>query len=147
MRPSLYEFAGGADAFRRLADAHHARCLADPELNHPFSHDGLNPEHVDRLARYWSAVLGGPDAPDVDHAAMLLMHAHNGDMGDLGQRFARCFAAAMDDARLPEDPAFRAAMNAYMRWAVADVLQYGPPETVVRPDTRAPRWDWDGLRA
>jgi hypothetical protein len=37
MRPSLFEVAGGEPAFRRLATAHHARCLADPELNHPFS--------------------------------------------------------------------------------------------------------------
>jgi hypothetical protein len=28
MRPSLYEFAGGAKAFEPFADALHARCLA-----------------------------------------------------------------------------------------------------------------------
>ena len=43
------------------------------------------------------------------------MHAHNGPMGDLGDRFAACFAAAMDDAGLPADADFRAATNAYMR--------------------------------
>ena len=37
MQPSLYEYAGGDGALLRLARAHHARCLADPELNHPFS--------------------------------------------------------------------------------------------------------------
>ena len=60
MRPTLYEFAGGDDAFLALAAAHHVRCLADPELNHPFSHADLNPEHVQRLAAYWAEVLGGP---------------------------------------------------------------------------------------
>ena len=29
-----------------FAAALHARCLADPELNHPFSHPGQNPQHV-----------------------------------------------------------------------------------------------------
>ena len=38
MRPSLFAFAGGEPAFLALATAHHARCLADPELNHPFAH-------------------------------------------------------------------------------------------------------------
>ena len=38
MRPTLYEFAGGQRAFEVFAAALHARCLADPELNHPFSH-------------------------------------------------------------------------------------------------------------
>src|SRR5689334_705496 len=60
MRPSLYEFAGGAPALERLVEAHHARCLADPELNHPFSHSDGNPEHLPRLAAYWGEVLGGP---------------------------------------------------------------------------------------
>ena len=60
MRPSLYEFAGGDDAFLALARAHHARCVADSELNHPFSKEDLNPHHVERLAAYWAEVLGGP---------------------------------------------------------------------------------------
>jgi len=58
---SLYEFAGGDGAFLALARAHHARCLADPELNHPFSHDDQHPQHVERLAAYWAEVLGGPN--------------------------------------------------------------------------------------
>lgn len=61
-RPSLYAFAAGEPAFLALARAHHARCLADPELNHPFSHPGGHPQHVERLAAYWAEVLGGPPA-------------------------------------------------------------------------------------
>jgi hemoglobin len=51
----------------------------------------------------------------------------------------------MDDARLPADSAFRASMHAYMRWAVDDVLAYGPEDAVVDPGTAMPRWGWDGL--
>ena len=54
-----FEFAGGEPAFLALVTAHHARCLADPELNHPFSHPG-HPQHLERLASYWAEVLGGP---------------------------------------------------------------------------------------
>jgi hemoglobin len=57
VRPTLYEFAGGDAAFLALARAHHARCLADPELNHPFSRPGQHPQHVERLAAYWAEVL------------------------------------------------------------------------------------------
>ena len=49
-RPTLFEFAGGEPAFLALAAAHHARCLADPELSHPFSHPDQHPQHVERLA-------------------------------------------------------------------------------------------------
>lgn len=60
MRGTLFEFAGGSPAFVALAAAHHARCLADPELNHPFSHPDRHPQHVERLAAYWAEVMGGP---------------------------------------------------------------------------------------
>jgi hemoglobin len=60
MRPTLYGFAGGPDAFLALARAHHARCLADPELNHLLSHADKHPQNVERLAAYWAEVRGGP---------------------------------------------------------------------------------------
>lgn len=148
MRPTLYEFAGGDEAFLALAQAHHVRCLADPELNHPFSHDDLDPEHVEHLAAYWAEVLGGPPRYSTEYGTeteVLQIHAGHGDMSDLGSRFVTCFVAAMDDAGLPEDPRFRAAMGGYMEWAVAEVLRYGPPGTVVAAGKAVPRWGWDGL--
>lgn len=148
MRPSLFEFAGGERAFLALATAHHARCLADPELNHPFSHPGQHPRHVERLGAYWAEVLGGPPRYSTacgDQPALLLMHAHNGDMSDLGARFLRCFDAAMDDAGLPAAPEFRASMHAYMAWAIDDVLAYSPHDAVVPTEAAMPRWGWDGL--
>ena len=149
MRPSLYEFAGGEPAFLRLAAAHHARCLADPELNHPFSHSDLDPEHVARLAAYWAEAMGGPPrfSQDCgDQTGLLQMHAGNGDMGDLGRRFVDCFVAAADDAGLPDDAEFRAALRTYMEWAVDDVLDYSPPDAVVPGGLPVPRWSWDGLQ-
>jgi hemoglobin len=149
MRPTLYEYAGGEQAFLRLAEAHHARCVADPELNHPFSHDDLNPEHVSRLAAYWAEVMGGPPRfteECADQSTLLRMHAGNGDMSDLGRRFVECFVAAADDAGLPPDPEFRATLRAYMEWAVADVLAYSPRDAVVPADLPIPRWSWDGLQ-
>ena len=150
MRPSLYEFAGGEAAFLALAAAHHRRCLDDPELNHPFSHPGQHPDHVARLAAYWAEVLGGPPTFSTtmsDHSSMLDLHARNGGMTDLGRRFVTCFVAAMDDVGMPDDPEFRAAMRAYMEWAVGDVLVYAPRGSVVPPGVPMPRWTWDGLSA
>src|SRR4051794_9968242 len=148
MRPTLFEFAGGSPAFLALARAHHARCLADPELNHPFSHEGQHPQHVERLAAYWAEVLGGPPRYSElagDESGVLRMHAGNGDMGDLGDRFLACFVAAMDDAGLPAEPRFREAMRGYMRWAVDNVLAYGPVDAVVPAGAPMPRWGWNGL--
>jgi hemoglobin len=148
VRPSLYDHAGGDAALLRLAEAHHDRCLADPELNHPFSHEGLNPEHVARLAAYWGEVMGGPAAYSAsmgDQTELLDMHANNGPMGDLDRRFVVCFDAAADDAGLPDDPEFRQVLHDYMEWAVADVLVYAPHGSVAPAGERMPHWSWDGL--
>ena len=122
-----------------------------PELNHPFSHPDQHPEHVERLAD----VLGrghGRAAAVLDRlrrpVAVLYMHAGNGDMTDLGRRFVDCFVPAADDAGLPADPEFRAALRAYMVWAVDDVLAYSPDDADGVPADRAvPRWNWDGAAA
>ncbi len=149
MRPSLYEFAGGDPAFLALATAHHARCLADPELNHPFSHPGGHPQHLERLAAYWAEVLGGPPRYSreySDQSAMLRMHAGNGPgMLELSPRFVECFVAAADDVGLPDDAEFRAALRAYMEWAVGMVDAYAPEGSQVADRLRMPRWDWEGL--
>ena len=129
--------------------AHHARCLADPVLNHPFSRDDQNPQHVERLAAYWAEVMGGPAAYSQscgDESGVLQLHAGNGDMSDLGERFLACFLRALDDAALPDDPAFRAALGNYMRWAVDNVLSYSSEDAVVPPGAAMPRWGWDGLQ-
>jgi hemoglobin len=148
VRPTLFAYAGGEPAFLSLAAAHHARCLADPELNHPFSHPDQHPQHVERLAAYWGEVMGGPPNYSQacgDQSRLQLMHAGNGDMTDLGARFVDCFVLAIDDAGLPDDPEFRAAMRAYMQWAVADVLVYSPVDAVVPTGLAVPHWSWDGL--
>src|SRR5580658_10249850 len=108
----MFEFAGGEEAFLRLAAAHHERCLEDPVLNHPFSHPG-HPQHVERLGNYWAEVFGGParySAASEGQSAMLFIHSGMEADDDLGERFTRCFVQAADDAGLPNDPEFRRAL-------------------------------------
>ena len=146
-RESLYEFAGGAPAFAALVAAHHQRCLDDPVLNHPFSHDG-EPDHLERLASYWAEVFGGPPRYTEaygGHSAMLGVHANQGAEDDLGWRFVECFTRAMDDAGLPDDPGFRAALRAYMEWATSEVMSYSPRDAHVPSGLPIPHWSWDGL--
>lgn len=145
-RASMFEAAGGRPAFLRLAEAHHARCLADPVLEHPFSHAG-HPDHVTRLADYWAEVFGGPPAYSSkcgDHSTVLRMHAATGADEDLGARFAACFKLAIEDAGLPSDPALRSSMHAYIDAAVAEVMALSPPGSTAPEGRPVPRWDWDG---
>ena len=68
-------------------------------------------------------------------------------MRDPGQRFVRCFDAAAEDAGRPNDRALRAALHAYMCWAVGDVLAHSAEGSVLAPGAAMPRWGWDGLQA
>jgi hemoglobin len=147
-RPSIYEFAGGGPAFLALATATNERCLADPVLNHPFSH-GMDPDHNQHLADYWAEVFGGPPAYSTGlggHSHMLAIHANQGAEDDLGDRFVRAFTGSFDDAELPTDPEFRAALTAYMRWATDEVMSYSPRDAVVPADLPVPHWTWTGLQ-
>src|SRR5262249_2452319 len=149
MRPTLYEFAGGEQAFLSFAAALHARCLADPELNHPFSHPDQHPQHVERLAAYLAEAMGGPprDSQDCgDQSGLVLLHSGNGDMSDLGRRFADCFVLAADDAGWPDDPAFRAAIRSYIEWAVDEVALSHPNDSGIPADLPILHWSWDGLQ-
>jgi hemoglobin len=144
---SIFDAAGGEEAFLRLAAAHHRRCLDDPVLSHPFSHPG-HPQHVERLAAYWAEALGGPPTYTGlagGHSAMLELHARTGAEDDLGRRFLACFLQAADDAFLPPDPELRAALRSYMEWAVGEVMSYSPADSVVRSGLPVPHWTWDGL--
>src|SRR5262249_35213213 len=98
---------------------------------------------------YWAEVMGGPPRYSQtcgDQSGVLHMHAGNGDMDDLGRRFVDCFARAAADAGLPGDAEFRAALRAYMEWAVDEWLAYAPGGAVVPPGLAMPRWSWDGLQ-
>jgi hemoglobin len=150
MRPTLYEYAGGEQAFEPFAAALHARCLADPELNHPFSHADGHPEHTQRLAAYLAEAFGGParySARCADQSYVVRLHAGNGDgMADLGPRFADCFMLAADDAGWPADPEFRAVIRGYIDWAVRTVALSHLQDTAVPAGLPLPHWSWDGLQ-
>lgn len=145
-RSSIYDAVGGDDAFLSVARAFHARALADPSLNHPFSHTG-HPQHVERLAAYWAEALGGPPTYTSamgDQTGMLRVHANNGSGDDYEERFLACFMAALDDAEVSRDLELRNALRAYIGWALDDVLQYAPSDAAVPDHLPLPRWSWDG---
>src|SRR6266581_3047046 len=118
-RPSIYEFAGGAEAFTALAAATHERCLQDPELNHPFS-ETSDPNHLEHLAAYWAEVFGGPARYSDSlggQSAMLTVHAGQRSAPDFPERFPAWFMQGVDDRGPPADQKPRNGVGAYMELA------------------------------
>ena len=97
---SVYEAAGGSEGLLRLAEAWHARVMADEVVSHAFSH-GFHPQHSQRLAAYWAEALGGPAAYSGacgDQTSVVRIHSGNGLHEEMDRRAIECFDPAMQDA-------------------------------------------------
>jgi hemoglobin len=146
MTQTIYEAAGGMQAFIDLAHAWHARCLADPMVSHAFSH-GYHPHHTERLAAYWAEALGGPPAYSDSmggESHVIRMHAGNGEHHEMDERAQTCFAQALDDAAIPDDPRLRSTLTAYFRWATERMSSYPESADGVPNNLTIARWSWDG---
>jgi len=146
MIPTVYEVAGGRQAFIALAHAWHARCLADPILSHAFSH-GYHPQHSERLAAYWAEALGGPaEYTNLmgDESGVVRLHSGNGEHREMDERAQVCFAQALEDAALPADPRLRATLKAYFRWATESMSAYPQSAEQVPSGLVLRRWSWEG---
>lgn len=137
---TLYERVGGAESVQVLADAWHRRVLADPVVEHAFSH-GFDENHVARLAAYWAQAWGGPDTFTTtmgDEATVVEIHSHQGIHADMDERAEQCFIDATHDIDLPDE--VRTELLDYWRWATKNMNAY-PHETDVVP-TSIPFAEW-----
>lgn len=145
---TVYEAAGGSDGLLRLAEAWHARVLADEIVSHAFSH-GYHPQHSERLAAYWGEALGGPATfceAYGDESSVVRIHSGNGPHEDMDQRAISCFDQALEDAGLTAEP-LRHVLHNYFAWATTTTMaRYHDSADDVPPGLSIPRWSWDGLQ-
>jgi hemoglobin len=147
---SIFEAAGGMDGMRRLAEAWHARVMADEVVSHAFSH-GFHPHHTERLAAYWAEALGGPPAysdAHGDETSVVRMHSGNGEHAEMDERAIACFDQGLTDAGLDADDRLRQALHDYFAWATTtSMARYPDPSDSVPEGMTIPRWSWHGLVA
>jgi hemoglobin len=146
VQSSVYDAMGGADAVLRLARAWHARVLADEVVSHAFSH-GFRDDHDLRLAAYWAEQLGGPvgfTGVLGDHSEVLRMHSGNGEHHEMDRRAEACFARALDDAAIPDDPRLRGTLVDWFHWGVEVMDSHPATPDDVPDDLTLPRWSWEG---
>ena len=154
----MYETAGGIGGLLRLAQAWHARVMADDEVSHAFSH-GYRPDHSERLAAYWAEALGGPPLYSQrygDEASVVRIHSGNGAHEEMDRRAIACFAQALADIGLANtgltatapagDGRLRQVLYDYFAWATTTTMaRYHRSADDVPDGLAIPRWSWDGL--
>jgi hemoglobin len=146
--PTLYEWAGGADAFRRLINAFYDRVEGD-ELLSPLFPGGVSEEHRAHVTAWWCEVFGGP--PDYTnklggYERMLGKHRDLSITPDQRFRFASLMSLSADDASLPADPEFRSALVAYVEWGTRIALYNSQPGADLVEHAPVPRWGWGVAR-
>jgi hemoglobin len=142
--PTLYEWAGGEPAFRRLIDAFYDRVEQDDLLS-PLFPGGVPEEHRAHVTTWWVEVFGGPSGYTErlgGYAAMLAHHRGLHITDDQRFRFASLMSRAADDAGLPADPEFRAAFMGYVEWGTRLAMHNSSDADDVVEHAPVPRWGW-----
>lgn len=142
--PTLLEWSGGPPAIHRLINAFYDRVETD-DLLCSFFPGGVSLAHRDHVAMWWIEVLGGP-ADYTDHLggyeSMLDHHRGLAITSEQRFRFASLMSLAADDARLPADPEFRAALIGYLEWGTRIAMHNSQPDADVVPHAPVPHWGW-----
>jgi hemoglobin len=144
MTPTLIEWAGGPAAIRRMVDAFYDRVEAD-ELLRAFFPGGVSEEHRHHVSLWWTEVFGGDAAYTDELGGYERMLAHHRNLAITPQqrlRFATTMSMAADDADLPGDPEFRAALVGYLEWGTRLAVENSQPDAVPVPQAPVPRWGW-----
>ncbi|WP_412750921.1 group II truncated hemoglobin [Krasilnikovia sp. M28-CT-15] len=142
---SLYEAAGGSEGMLRLAEAWHARVVADEVVGHAFRH-GVHPQHTERLAAYWAEALGGPTTYTEnygDETSVVRIHSGNGDREEMDRRAVACFDQALADAGLTAEP-LRGVLHDYFARTTTTIARYRESAADVPAGLSITPWSWDG---
>ena len=143
---SLYEHSGGEEGLHRLEQTFYASVLRDPLLK-PLFGDG-KPSHVEHLTMFTAESFGGPDRFTRELGFWHLISVHRGlRISDAQrQRFVDLYMAALDDAGMPDDPAFRAAVREHVEFGSRVAMQnsHAATDDELHPLREVPRWTWAG---
>jgi len=146
---SVYEAAGGNQGLLRLAEAWHARVMADEVVSHAFSH-GFHPQHSQRLAAYWAEALGGPadySRTCGGQTSVVRIHSGNGPHEEMDRRAIECFDHAMQDIGLDAAGPARQVLHDYFAGATTTEMSRYPGSADEVPEGMSiPRWSWNGLQ-
>ncbi len=141
--PTLYEWAGGAVALRRLTEAFYDRVVTDEVLGPVFAQMG--PAHREHVALWLGEVFGGPPRYTEElggYPAMLKFHIGLDLQAPQRRRWASMIADAADEAGLPADPEYRSAFMAYVEWGTRIALANSESGATPPPAAPVPRWGW-----
>ncbi len=143
--PTIYEWAGGTEAFRRWLDRFYDLVETDGTLL-PLFGGSVSRAHRDHVVAWWVEVMGGPADYTANLGGYPAMLAHHRDLAITPEQrrlFVTLLSQAADEVELPGDPEFRAALIGYAEWGTRLAMHNSDPEAEdIVPEAPTPRWGW-----
>ena len=142
--PTIYEHAGGREAFERWLNRFYDLVEEVPELARLFG-GTVSAEHREHVTAWWCEVMGGPPVYTEEHGGyehMVAKHRGLAITPALRLRFVTLLSQAADDVGLPADPEFRAALMGYAEWGTRLAVHNSQPGAETAPHAPVPRWGW-----
>lgn len=141
--PTLYEWAGGSEAFARLTERFYELVKADEVVGPLFAH--MDPGHPHYVALWLAEVFGGPGRYTDERGGythMLGQHLNRGITEAQRRRWVNLLIDAADEVGLPDDPEFRAAFVGYLEWGTRLAFTNSQPGAAPVRQAPVPRWGW-----
>src|ERR1700730_9241543 len=142
--PTLFEWAGGFPALLNMTRIFYSRYVpADPLIGPLFAE--MSPDHPERVAAWLSEVFGGPKFYSEQYGGysrMISQHVGKNISEEQRARWVQMLCQSADDAKLPEDPEFRAAFVAYLEWGSRIGKENSQQNSSPPPNMPVPRWWW-----
>ncbi|WP_067491570.1 group II truncated hemoglobin [Actinomadura hibisca] len=141
--PTLYEWAGGAEAFERLTATFYDRVLKDDLIGPLFA--GMDPRHPRYVAMWLGEVFGGPARYSEERGGyhhMVTQHLGKAISEPQRRRWVNLLMDAADEVGLPTDPEFRAAFASYIEWGTRLAFANSQPGATPPMQAPMPHWGW-----
>jgi hemoglobin len=141
--PTLYEWAGGAPALRKLFERFYEHVRDDEVLAPVFA--GMDANHPQHVAAWLGEVFGGPtdySAARGGHAHMIKRHLGRELTEQQRRRWVNLLQDTADEVGLPNDPEFRASFVGYLEWGTRMAVMFSQPGMAAPEDSPMPTWDW-----
>src|SRR5258708_10208948 len=142
--PTLYEWAGGEETFKRLISIFYGRVVNDPILQPVFG--AMAQDHPQRVAWALAEILGGPPTYTLQrggHRQLISAHLHRHLSEQQRARWVSLLIETADEIGLPSDAEFRAAFVSYIESVSRVALSVSHAAGEIPEDLDPmPRWGW-----
>ncbi len=142
--PTIYDWAGGRSAFERWLGCFYD-LVEEDELLAPLFGGKVSDQHRHDVVTWWCEVMGGPaDYTEAlgGYEHMLSKHRGLRISSEQRLRFVTLLSRAADEADLPADPEFRAAVMGYAEWGTRLAMHNSSDAADIAEHAPVPRWGW-----